>query len=148
MGAAPRGRPRGAAAGAVAGGWERRDAPAAARAAAARLRGWIRACGRARSVANTAADAAVGGAGLPRSVRRADHVRAGAGRARDVAGLALPIAGVRAAHAIDALTARALVCPAAGDARSFLRRADTRGAVVPGQAGGIDRAVAAARRGT
>ena len=140
--------PRRAAAGAVAGGLKGGNARGADRAPAGRLRGWIRACGRARPVADAAASAAVGSARLSRSVRRADHVRASAGRARHVAGLALAVAGGRAAHPVDALTAGALVCPAASDARSALRRAETGGAVVPGEAVGIDRAVAGARRGT
>src|SRR5207237_818852 len=95
-----------------------------------------------------AAGAAVRGACLSRSAGRADHVRARAGRAGDVAGLALSAAGGRAAHSVDALAARALVYPAAGDAGSGLRRADARRAVVPRHAVGVDRAVAGARRGT
>src|SRR5207237_3582050 len=126
---------------------QRRDPRAATRSAADRRRGGIRARGRARPVADATAGAAVRGAGLSRSVRRADHVRAGAGRAGHVAGLALSVAGARAAHAVEALTARALACRAAGDAGWVLRRADARGAVVPRQAVGIERAIARAGGG-
>src|SRR5439155_116714 len=136
IGTASLGLPRRAAAGAVAGGLEHRDARAAARAAAARLRGWIRACGRARPVANTAADAAVGCARLSRSVRRAGHVRAGAGRARAARRIAAgrAVARIRAGGRVGSVASACAdrtvgsasgprIARAAGDGRAGARAA-------------------------
>src|SRR5262249_13886073 len=97
---------RRAAAGAVAAGLQRCGAGGAAGRGADRRGAGIRARRRARAAADAAAGAAVGGARLPRSVRRAGHVGARAGGPGYVASLALSAAGGVAAHAVDALAAR------------------------------------------
>ena len=77
-------------------------------------------------------------------MRRSGHRRAGSGAARDVAGLALAVAGGIAADAVDAESARALDPAAARDAVAEVRRADSRSAEVARGAVRVHRAVAAA----
>ena len=128
----------------VARGGRRRQAVLAARGAALGLGAREGARRGVGPVAGARAGAAVAAAGLPSPVRRAAHCGAGAGVARDVAGLALAFARGGAAHPVHAVAVLALFGRAAGLPRRAQRHADARRAEVVVGAVGVAGAVALA----